>query len=100
MEYLGDDVGFGYTKSYDGDRSFIFKSIIGDAAEIQFQSGFSEGGILENLHVTVEDKDYYVGDLAEKQSNVRDFTLDQYAMVENNAKILSLTSLAFFSGPA
>ena len=100
MEYLGVDVGFGYTKSYDGDRSFIFKSIIGDAAEIQFQSGFSEGGILENLHVTVEDKDYYVGDLAEKQSNVRDFTLDQNALVENNAKILALTSLAFFSGPA
>lgn len=100
MEYLGVDVGFGYTKSYDGDHSFIFKSIIGDATEIQFQSGFSEGGELENLHVTVDDKDYYVGDLAEKQSNVRDFTLDQNTLVENNAKILALTSLAFFSGPA
>ena len=100
MEYLGVDVGFGYTKSYDGDRSFIFKSIIGDATEIQFQSGFSEGGMLENLHVTVDGKDYYIGDLAEKQSNVRDFTLDQNTLVENNAKILALTSLAFFSGSA
>lgn len=99
MEYLGVDVGFGYTKSCDGDRSFIFKSIIGDATEIQFQSGFSEGGILENLHVTVDGKDYYVGELAEKQSNVWDFTLDQNTLVENNAKILALTSLTFFAGP-
>jgi len=99
MEYLGVDVGFGYTKSYDGDRSFIFKSIIGDATEVQFQSGFSEGGALENLHVTMDGKDYYVGDLAEKQSNVRDFTLEQNTLVENNAKILALTSLIFFAGP-
>jgi len=99
MEYLGVDIGFGYTKSYDGDRSFIFKSIIGDPTEIQFQSGFSEGGILENLHVTVDGKDYYIGDLAEKQSNVRDFTLDQNTLVENNAKILALTSLALFPEP-
>ena len=98
MEYLGVDVGFGYTKAYDGDRSIIFKSIIGDAAEIQFQSGFSEGGELENLHVTVDEKDYYVGDLAEKQSNVREFTLEQNTLLENSAKVLSMTSLALFCG--
>ncbi|MFH1071409.1 MAG: ParM/StbA family protein [Candidatus Glassbacteria bacterium] len=99
MEYLGIDVGFGYTKAFDGDRSIIFKSIIGDAAEIQFQSGFSEGGELENLHVTIDGKDYYVGDLAEKQSNVREFTLEQNTLLENSAKVLALTSLTLFTGP-
>ena len=97
MEYLGVDVGFGYTKAYDGDRSVIFKSIIGDAAEIQFQSGFSEGGELENLHLTIDDKEYYVGDMAEKQSNVREFTLDQNTLLENSAKVMALTALALFT---
>jgi plasmid segregation protein ParM len=99
MEYLGVDVGFGYTKAYDGERSVIFKSIIGDATEIQYISGFSEGGLLENLHVTIDKKDYYVGDLAEKQSNVREFTLDQHTLIESYAKIMALTSVACFSGP-
>lgn len=96
MDYLGVDVGFGYTKAYDGDRSVIFKSIIGDSAEIQFQSGFSEGGSLENLHITVDDRDYYVGDLAEKQSNVRDFTLEQNTLLETSAKVLALTAMTCF----
>jgi len=100
MEYLGVDVGFGYTKAYDGERSIIFKSVIGDAAEIQFQSGFSEGGLLEHLHVTIDGKEYYVGDMAEKQSNVREFTLDQNTLLETSAKVMALTSIACFAGPA
>jgi len=97
MEYLGVDVGFGYTKAYNGDRSIIFKSIVGDAADIQFQSGFSEGSALENLHVTVEGREWFVGDMAEKQSNVRDFTLDQNTMIENAARIMALTAISCYS---
>ncbi len=97
MEYLGVDVGFGYTKAFDGERSVVFKSITGDATAIQFQSGFSEGGELENLHVEVNGKQYYVGDMAEKQSSVREFTLDQNTLLENSAKILALTALSMFS---
>ncbi|HUU29491.1 MAG TPA: ParM/StbA family protein [archaeon] len=99
MEYLGIDVGFGYTKAYDGERSVIIKSVIGDAAEIQFQSGFSEGGMLENLHVTIDEKQYYLGDLAEKQSNLREFTLDQNTLVESFAKVFALSMASFFAGP-
>lgn len=98
MEYLGVDVGFGYTKAYNGERSIIFKSILGDAADIQFQSGFSEGGMLENLHVTVDGRDYYVGDMAEKQSNVREFTLDQNTLLTNFAKVMALTATACYVG--
>jgi len=100
MDYLGVDVGFGYTKAYNGERSIIFKSILGDAADIQFQSGFSEGGLLENLHVTVDGRDYYVGDMAEKQSNVREFTLDQNTLLTNFAKVMALTATACFTGAA
>ncbi len=97
MEYLGVDVGFGYTKAFDGERSVVFKSITGDATDIQFQSGFSEGGVLENLHLEVDGKQYYIGDMAEKQSSVREFTLDQNTLLENSAKILTLTALSLFS---
>jgi plasmid segregation protein ParM len=96
MEYLGVDVGFGYTKAFNGERSIIFKSIIGDATEIQFQSGFSEGSSLENLHITVDGREYFVGDMAEKQSNVREFTLDQNTMLENSAKVMALTAISCY----
>lgn len=99
MEYLGVDVGFGYTKACNGDRSVIFKSILGDAAEIQYISGFSEGGMLENLHVTIDGRDYYVGDMAEKQSNVREFTLDQNTLIENFSKVMALSAVSCFAGP-
>ena len=61
MEYLGVDVGFGYTKAFNGERSIIFKSVIGDATNIQFHSGFSEGSALENLHITVDGLDSFEG---------------------------------------
>lgn len=96
MEYLGVDVGFGYTKAFDGERSVIFKSITGDATDIQFQSGFSEGGELENLHVEINGKQSYVGDMAEKQSSVREFTLEQNTLLENSAKVLALTAISMF----
>ena len=96
MEYLGVDVGFGYTKAFNGERSIIFKSITGDATDIQFHSGFSEGSALENLHITVDGQDYFVGDMAEKQSNVREFTLDQNTMIENLAKVMALTAISCY----
>ena len=96
MEYLGVDVGFGYTKAFNGERSIIFKSVIGDATDIQFHSGFSEGSALEILHITVVGLDSFVGDMAEKQSNVREFTLDQNTMIEHLAKIMALTAISCY----
>ena len=97
MEYLGVDVGFGYTKSFNGERSVIFKSLIGDATDIQFESGFSEGSALENLHITVDGQDYFIGDLAEQQSNVREFTLDQNTMLERSTKVMALAAISCYS---
>ena len=38
MEILGIDVGFGFTKAYNGKDSVIFKSIIGEAADIEVET--------------------------------------------------------------
>ncbi|MCK5837373.1 MAG: hypothetical protein KAH09_08915, partial [Desulfobacula sp.] len=56
MEIVGIDVGFGFTKAYNGKNSVIFKSLIGDATDIQFRSILGDDSSTSNLHITLEDK--------------------------------------------
>ncbi|MFA5904640.1 MAG: hypothetical protein WC836_11960, partial [Desulfobacula sp.] len=92
MEIVGIDVGFGFTKAYNGKNSVIFKSIIGDATDIQFHSVLADESPTSNLHITLDDKSYYLGSYAELQSNIREFTLDQEKLLENYFKILAVTA--------
>ena len=92
MEIVGIDVGFGFTKAYNGKNSVIFKSIIGDATDIQFHSVMGDESSTANLHITLDDKSYYLGSYAELQSNIREFTLDQEKLLENYFKILAVTA--------
>ena len=64
MEVLGIDIGFGFTKAMNGKETMIFKSIFGDAAEIQFWADFGESASTDHIHVTIDGKSYFVGDLA------------------------------------
>ncbi|MEE4364298.1 MAG: ParM/StbA family protein [Desulfotignum sp.] len=92
MEILGIDVGFGFTKAYNGKNSVIFKSLMGDAADIQFQSSLGDTSSTAKLHITLEDKTYFLGSFAEQQSNIPEFTLDQEKLVENYVKILAIAA--------
>ncbi|WP_300464779.1 ParM/StbA family protein [Desulfobacula sp.] len=92
MEIVGIDVGFGFTKAYNGKNSVIFKSIIGDATDIQFHSSLDDGSSSSNLHITLEDKSYFLGSYAERQSNIREFTLDQEKLIEEFVKILAIAA--------
>lgn len=92
MEILGIDVGFGFTKAYNGKNSVIFKSLMGDAADIQFQSSLGDAASTSKLHITLEDKTYFLGSYAEQQSNIPEFTLDQEKLVENFVKILAIAA--------
>jgi plasmid segregation protein ParM len=92
MEIVGIDVGFGFTKAYNGKNSVIFKSIIGDATDIQFHSVLGDDSSTSNLHITLDDKSYFLGSYAELQSNIREFTLDQEKLLENFFKILAVTA--------
>lgn len=92
MEIVGIDVGFGFTKAYNGKNSVIFKSLIGDAADIQFRSSLGDASATSNLHITLNDKTYFLGSYAELQSNIPEFTLDQEKLVEDFIKILAITS--------
>ncbi len=97
MEVIGIDIGFGFTKASNGKEQVMFKSIYGDAVDVQFRSDFGNNSFANNLHVTIDDKSYFVGDYAEKQSNVRQFTLDQEKLLTDFVKILSLTVAGRFA---
>lgn len=93
MGVVAIDIGFGYTKATDGKKEIIFKSILGEATEIQFQEELFPRKKQELLSINVNGKNYFVGDLAERQSNVRLFTLDQSQFIAHFAKVLALVSL-------
>ncbi len=94
MKVIGVDIGFGFTKATNGRETVVFKSIFGDASDIQFREQFldSAGGE-EHLHVEIDGKSYFVGELAERQSNVRSFTLDQNQFIASFAKTLATTAV-------
>jgi len=92
MEIVGIDVGFGFTKAYNGKNSVIFKSLIGDATDIQFRSLLGDDSSASNLHITLDDKSYFLGSYAELQSNIREFTLDQDKLIEDFVKILAIAA--------
>ena len=94
MEILGIDIGFGFSKATNLKETLIFKSILGDATNIHFWSGFRDALRSEYFNVTIDGKSYFVGDLAEYQSNVRHFTLDQDKLINDFVKVLSLTAAA------
>jgi plasmid segregation protein ParM len=96
MEVLGIDIGFGFTKATNGKETMIFKSIFGDAAEIQFWADFGESVNTDHIHVTIDGKSYFVGDLAEQQSSVLNFTLDQERLIADYVRILALTVAGLF----
>ena len=67
MEVVGLDIGFGYTKATNGQRTIIFKTVYGEASELQFREQLlSDPDEEEYLHVEIDDHSYFVGELAER----------------------------------
>lgn len=95
MEVIGLDIGFGFTKATNGKRSMIFKSVYGEASDMQFREQLlgPEGGE-EHLQIEIAGTSYFAGELAERQSVERFFTLDQAQFVRDFTKVLALVPLA------
>jgi len=96
MGVLGIDIGFGFTKATDGKETLIFKSLFGDATDLQFWVDFGETSLPDYFHVTIDGQSYFIGDLAEQQSNVLSFTMDQEKLISEFVKVLSLTVAGVF----
>jgi plasmid segregation protein ParM len=97
MQVIGIDIGFGFTKATDGKRYRVFKSIYGEAVEFQYQEallGDNEG--VEHLQLDVDGSAYFIGELAERQSSSRQFTLEQNQFVASASKVLALAAMSCF----
>ncbi len=95
MNVVGIDIGFGFTKATNGRESIIFKSIFGEAMDIQYRDHvLGNNRSEEHLHLELDGNAYFVGELAERQSNTRSFTLDQDQFVSSFARIMACTALS------
>ncbi|PIE75139.1 MAG: hypothetical protein CSA18_01310 [Deltaproteobacteria bacterium] len=96
MDVIGIDVGFGFTKVSNGKENYIFQSVLGDPVNIQFKTNFGNNFFLDNIHVTIDNKSYFVGEYAAKQCFTREFTLDQSRFISEFVKILALTAAGIY----
>lgn len=95
MQILGLDIGFGFTKVTDGSQQLLFKSLVGEAPDIAFREPIAAGdGNQPWLHLALDDDSYFVGDLAERQSSVRQYTLDQDQLIAEFARRLGVAAMA------
>ncbi len=97
MRNIGVDLGFGFVKATDGDKDFIFPSVVGAGQELTYRSELTTYiDPIENLAVVIEGKRYFVGDLAIRQSEIRSRSMSDNHAQEKNTKILLLAALALY----
>ncbi len=100
MQILGIDLGFGFTKATDGERSLVVKSVIGEAVDDRLGGPMSDARPgNDHLHLEIEDHAVFAGDLAERKSSLRSFTLDQDRFIAESAKVLALAVAADLAEP-
>jgi plasmid segregation protein ParM len=91
---LGLDIGFGFTKCVDGERTVIFPSTMRRGIEnIDGANGLTEGC----YGITVADGDYRVGDDTGSPSLFEDFARRPDRLLDSYGKNLALTAIAAFS---
>ncbi len=89
------DIGFGFTKATDGKDFLVFKSVYGEAVDLQFREQLlGESSHDEHIQIEIDETPYFVGELAERQSSSRSFTLDQNQFISSSSKILALGALS------
>jgi plasmid segregation protein ParM len=100
VQVLAVDLGFGFTKATDGEQSVVFKSVIGEADTQQFAGQtLIQRTPEDHLHFEFGDQRLFVGDMAERQSNVRSFTLDQERFIKDASATLTLAALTRLARP-
>ncbi len=100
VNVVGIDIGFGFTKATNGRDTLVFKSIFGEASDIPFREQLlSAASPEEHLHIELDGESFFVGELAEHQSHVRSFTLDQNQFITNFAKTMAMAALSRLASP-
>lgn len=96
-KHIGIDLGYGYVKASDGTKEVVFPSTVGVGTELRFNSLFmSFKKSTDNMVITVDNKKYFVGDLAVRQSPIVSRSMGRNRVEDINAKVLLLAGLALF----
>lgn len=95
---IGIDLGYGFVKATDGKKDKMFPSVVGQARTLRYttEEG-SEQNIIKNLNVSIDGQEFFVGELANRQSDVVLFSLEENRMDEKITKVLLVTSLALLA---
>lgn len=95
---IGVDLGYGFVKATDGRKDTIFPAVVGQARNLRYVNDeVTEQNYLNNMDVIVEEREYFVGDLANRQSDIVLFSLNENRMDEGISKVLLTTSLALLA---
>lgn len=94
---IGIDLGFGFVKTTNGEKDYIFPSVVGAGQDLTYRSELTTYvEPIENLAVTIDGKKYFVGELAIRQSEILSRSLGENHAQEKNTKVLLLTALALY----
>jgi plasmid segregation protein ParM len=94
---IGIDIGYGYVKASDGEKEYLFPSTVGVGTDLKFNSllmNFKKP--TDNMVITVDNKKYFVGELAIRQSPMVLRSMGRNRIEDNSARVLLLTALALF----
>jgi len=95
---IGIDLGYGYVKVTDGQTAHVLPSTVGVGQKIRFKSLLTSFyKPTENLAITVDNKKYFVGELAIKQSEVVSRSLGRNRIEDTSAKVLLLAALSLYA---
>ncbi len=103
MTNIGLDIGFGFVKATDGRKSVIFPSTVGESRNIRYNTGINNNSnIMDNLTIELEENKYFIGNLANKQSDIVMSTLSQSRVnsIEHEALICTALGLLNPQGDA
>lgn len=90
------DLGYGYTKGVNEEgKKVIFPSVVGPGRDRSIASLFDDNMRgMDSLHVVVDGMEYFVGELAEKESSIASRTLSSEKITHPNTKVLLATATA------
>lgn len=87
------DLGYSYIKT----DYFIIPSVVGNARKIRFNTGFSSDSLIYNLRVEFQGQQFFVGDLARRQSDQVVLNLDEDRYRTLEARVLLETTLGLLN---
>lgn len=94
---VGIDIGYGFVKSFDGDKEIVFPSVVGIGRDISYQSKLSSyKSPLDTLSISYKGKKYFIGTYAIRQSSIPSRSLDIKKPEDLNTLLLFLTAIGLY----